>query len=133
MTIPKFNRESSLGPAIGIYRRQAVLRRLGTAGLLPTARFPSFSPLRQNQVVQSVGSIGRGSLSQAPAENCLSIHYIPECHQTGPFTECCTTRVEIRCTECISPTECCTSSEQFSCTECHSTVEASPTDGVFQH
>jgi hypothetical protein len=45
------------------------------------------------------GRLGRVPLG---GEGCISIHYVPECHSPNPLTECCTTREEVRCTECHS-------------------------------
>jgi len=45
---------------------------------------------------------GRPSRVPRGAEGCVSIHYVPECHSPNPWTECCTTRDEVRSTECHS-------------------------------
>jgi len=41
-----------------------------------------------------------GLLGPLPPEGCIHIHYVPECYSPNLFTECCTTRHEVRCTEC---------------------------------
>jgi hypothetical protein len=35
-------------------------------------------------------------------QGCIDILYVPECRSAGPFRECCTSRHEVRCTECHS-------------------------------
>lgn len=121
MNMPTFNADAALISTAGIYRSKVRFRSIGVGKFLPMQKYMTSSVSRE-----------RDRLSQATPEQCVDILYVPECRQTGPFTECCTNRHEVRCTECTSPTECCTKSEQFSCTECHSTVSGFPIDGVFR-
>ena len=115
MNMPGFDAEKSLGPTMGIYCGKADFGRSGADNISLAQEFVDSSTLSQNLGFPLVGGIGRDRLSRSlPPEGCVSIHYVPECSSPNPFTECCTTRSEIRCTEC------------------HSTLSNFPINGVFK-
>lgn len=62
-------------------------------GRMPVAGFDSIS--RSSVLAQQ-------KIAAAPPSGCIDILYLPECHRVGFFHECCTTRHEVRCTECHS-------------------------------
>lgn len=78
MNIPRLSR--------GIVRGISTIVRAGSAG---------------GCAVFAQQGLSRGRLlGPLPPEGCIDILYVPECYSPNPLTECCTTRHEVRCTEC---------------------------------